>query len=268
MVSTGPAGLPQLPDDLPAATGATPLSGGDIARVWRVSLADGRTVVVKATGYDATLESEGLTALADAGAPVPRVLAARPELLVLDHVGGPPDLESLGAALAGAHRHIATAFGWHRDNVIGPLPQANPWTPSWPAFYVEHRLSPYLDDLPSTVATRLQRAMDGPLPALLDHDVAPSLVHGDLWSGNIVAGRWLIDPAVHHADRELDLAMLELFGTIPAAFTAGYDAVWPLDDGAGRRRGALQLYHLLVHVRLFGSGYVGSIVRRLDALGW
>jgi fructosamine-3-kinase len=247
---------------------ARPLQGGDIAAVWDVVLADQRRVVVKAAATDATLEAEGLDALRAAGAPTPTVVAVDPRVLVIEHVTGPPDLEGLGRALATAHRTLGQGFGWRRDNVIGSLPQANPWTPDWPTFYAEHRVTPYLANLPSELATRLHRATEGPLPDLLDHDVPASLVHGDLWGGNIVGSRWLIDPAVHHADRELDLAMLDLFGGIPRALQSGYDEVWPLDDGWERRRPALQLYHLLVHVRLFGAGYLSAVAHRLDALGW
>lgn len=176
------------------------LAGGHVGTVRRARLADGRTVVVRSTGYDARLEAQGL--------------------------------EALGAAVATLHRRTGDGFGWHRDNVIGPLPQVNTVMSDWPGFYAEHRLRPYLDDLP------------------------PDL------------DRWLIDPAVNRADRELDLAMLDLFGPIPDAFLRGYEEVWPLDEGWDRRRPVLQLYHLLVHVRLFGDSYLGGVAAHLDGLGW
>ncbi len=248
-------------------TDATPLSGGDVGEVWRASLADGRHVVIKATSYDARLEADGLEALAAAGGPVPTVLGVDPGVLVLEFVAGPADWHGLGAAVATVHGDVGDAFGWIRDNVIGPLPQPNPPTADWPTFYVDHRIRPHLDVLPADDRRRLEGACDGPLAELVDHAAAPSLVHGDLWSGNIVDGRWLIDPAVHRADRELDLAMLDLFGGAPAEFSAGYDQVWPLDHGWAQRRPALQLYHLLVHVRLFGAGYLAAVRRRLDDIG-
>ncbi len=263
-----PVELPDLPGDLPTPRWARPLHGGDVAQVFQAELPDGRRVVVKRSPTDAGLEAEGLDALRQAGAPTPAVLGVDAHVLVIEHVTGPGDLRALGHGLATAHQQRGPAFGWHRDNVIGPLPQRNPWTDDWPTFFVEQRVTPYLNDLPTEVARRLERATSGPLPDLLDHDVAPSLVHGDLWSGNIVGDRWLIDPAVNHGDRELDLAMLALFGGVPPALLAGYEEVWPLDDGWERRRPALQLYHLLVHVRLFGAGYLGAVTSRLDGLGW
>jgi fructosamine-3-kinase len=265
-IVTATPGVPPLPDGLAAVAGARVLTGGDVARAWRATLVDGRRVVVKATPYDARLEAEGLEALRAAGAPVPAVLAVEVGVLVLEEVGGPPAWEDLGAALATVHTEVGPAFGWHRDNVIGPLPQANGWSTTSGGFVVERRIRPHLDALPDAVARRLVEACDGPLPEVLDeHEPSPSLVHGDLWTGNVVDGRWLIDPAVHHADRETDLAMLTLFGSPPPAFWHGYEAVSPPADGWERRRSLLQLPPLLVHVRLFGASYVSAVVRALDA---
>jgi fructosamine-3-kinase len=260
---------PTLPGGLRAAH-ATRLSGGDIATTWRATLDDGREVVVKHPSYDARVEAEGLDALRAAGAPVPAVIAVDEQALVLEHVGGPPDWARLGEQLAGLHLRPVDGYGWHRDNVIGALPQPNGWLDDWPRFYAERRLLPHLDHpaLPRDVARRIEAACAGPLPDLLEHGQQPALVHGDLWSGNVVAGRWLIDPAVHHADREFELAFMDTFGGFPADLWDSYLAAAPLDTGWERRRPALQLYHLLVHVGLFGTGYVPAVVDRLERLGW
>ncbi|HVM00611.1 MAG TPA: fructosamine kinase family protein [Egibacteraceae bacterium] len=261
--------VPSLPGGL-VAGGGRPLGGGMICEVWRARLSDGREVVVKRAPYPVEVEADGLAALAEAGAPVPEVLAAEDDVLVLAAVGGPPDWPGLGAALARMHRSTGTAFGWHRDNLIGWLPQRNDPCPDWPDFYVNHRIRPWLgaSALPVDVRRRLERACEGPLQALLDHDPEPSLVHGDLWSGNVVDGRWLVDPAVCYADREYELAFMDCFGGFPAALVDAYIAAWPLEPGWQARRPALQLYHLLVHVEHFGAGYVGGVTSRLDALGW
>ena len=122
--------------------------------------------------------------------------------------------------------------------------------------------------VPEDLRRRLQRACDGPLQALLPVHPPASLTHGDLWAGNIVAGRWLLDPAVCYADRELDLAYLEWSGGVSPALLAAYTAAWPLDPGYQRRRPALQLHKILVHVRHFGARYVPQVAAVLDRYGW
>lgn len=269
------AALPDLPDDLPAVVSQRRLAGGDIAATWEVTTEGGDHLVVKRTPYDADLEAEGLRALHAAGAPVPAVHHVDRDVLVMDHVTGPGDPARLGAALARAHDPAnapdgGDGFGWHRDNLLGTITQHNAPAASWPTFFVEQRIRVHLDvpALPGEVARRLERACAGPLPDLLDHDVRPSLVHGDLWPGNVVGDAWLVDPAVHRADAEVDLAAAELFGGLPSAFFDGYRGERPLDAGWERRRPALQLPHLLVHVAMFGAGWVGAVTGRLDALGW
>lgn len=230
---------------------------------------DGRPAILKTTDYDARLEADGLRMLAAAGAPTPDIYHVTHDHIVMAEVDGPEDWEALGRALAACHRTTNREFGYHFDNVLGPLPQMNAWTPGWSDFYYADRLFPYLADLPDDLAGRIRSAADsGRMAGLLDHGQSPALVHGDLWSGNVVGGRWLIDPAVHYADRELDLAFAAVFGGIPERMWRSYEEEWPLDPGWQARRPALQLYHLLVHVRLFGRSYVGMVADRLDRLGW
>lgn len=267
--------LPALPAHLGTVTARRALAGGDIAATWAVTTDTGHDLVVKATPYDADLEAEGLRALREAGAPVPVVHHVAEDVLVMDHVDGPGDPAELGASLARAHAPDRApggerGFGWHRDNLLGTTVQPNtPPAASWPDFFVACRIRPHLGiaALPTEVATRLERACAGPLPDLLDHDARPALVHGDLWPGNVVGSAWLVDPAVHRADAEVDLAAAALFGGLPPAFFDGYQRQRPLDDGWERRRPALQLPHLLAHVAMFGAGWVGAVTDRLDAAG-
>jgi fructosamine-3-kinase len=277
-MSPKPSGLPPisaaLPTGLPTASQWRRLGGGSWSEVWRAWLADGRDVVVKRSPFPADIEAEGLRALGGAGMPVPEVYATEGEVLVMAHVSGPPAWEKLGAALATGHRVTGTGqYGWHRDNRIGPLVQPNTWHEQWPAFFAACRIRPHLDALDAealvpAVRRRIERALDGPLFDLLPAHPPASLVHGDLWAGNVVAGRWLIDPAVAHTDREYELAFMALFGGLPPALWVAYEQTWPLEDGWRERRPALQLPHLLVHVRIFGAAYVRLVIDRLDRLGW
>lgn len=187
----------------------------------------------------------------------------------------------LGAALARLHRHSTQdpalsagngRFGWEHDNWIGSAPQRNRWCGDWAPFFRECRLAPQL-----AWAERQGHPFRG-AEALLDrveawlarHQPLPALVHGDLWAGNggvLVDGRGTIfDPAVHRADREVDLAMAALFGGFPAAFFAGYDATWPRPAGHQWRQRLYNLYHELNHANLFGGGYRSQAQATISAL--
>jgi fructosamine-3-kinase len=272
-------------------TSATPVPGGCISDAGRVALDDGRVVFAKAAaGLPADLlavEAEGLAWLREAGAVrVPEVLALTGDALVLEWVEpgartGRTD-ESLGRGLAGLHSAGAGAFGWHRDGFIGRLPQRN--TPpvdaaddsddgGWPAFWIDRRI------VPLARMARDRKAVDDRVPALVDRLAAriaevagapepPARLHGDLWSGNVhVDDRgepWLVDPAAYGGHREVDLAMLHLFGSPSPAFAAAYNEVHPLADGWRDRLRLWQLEPLLTHAVMFGGGYGASVRSVLD----
>ncbi len=204
---------------------------------------------------------------------VPRVIAqgANPvgAFLVLEFLPLQPLNEAsesrLGVALAHLHRHTAPAFGWDRDNVIGATTQLNGWLPDWPRFWRERRLEPQLywaseKRLRLDGVERLLRA----LPRWLDHQPAASLVHGDLWQGNVgcLADQTpvVMDPAVYYGDREVDLAFTALFGGFSEAFYRAYLEAWPLPPGSELRIRLYNLYHELNHFNLFGEPY-GEQVR-------
>ena len=241
------------------------------ATIERVTQPDGPPLAVKRTRYDARLEAHGLRLLEGAGAPVPPVLEVTADRLVMPWVDGPADWELLGSTLAKVHRTTSATFGLDHDNLIGGLAQRNTPDVHWGSFFAETRVLDHLDDpaVPRDLAHRLRAACQGPLQSLLEaHQPVPSLIHGDLWAGNIVAGRWLIDPAVAYADREMELAFMTMFGGIPRAMFDAYLDEWPLKEGWERRRPALRLHHLLVHVRLFGGGYVAQLAQTLERLRW
>lgn len=260
--------------------GASPVPGGCINHGMRVELADG-PVFVK---YNAdappglfAAEARGLEALRAAadGIAVPRALAwaegedGAPAWLALEWLEpgrrAPDFAERLGRGLAAIHRTgQGDGWGWMEDNFIGPLPQANAPAGSWAEFWRARRLEPQLalarrgGRLPGKEA-EWERLLDR-LPELLDPAEAdgPSLLHGDLWNGNVLAaagGPALIDPAVYRGHREADLAMTELFGGFGAGFHDAYREAWPLRPGYPVRRAVYQLWYLLIHVNLFGGGY-------------
>lgn len=195
--------------------------------------------------------------------------------LILDYITpGPPDpryWETLGQSLALLHSHTQPMFGLHFPNYIGSLPQTNTPTASGIDFFFTHRLLPqagmalYKGLLPKTAYDALFRLRNR-LPDLLPNE-RPALLHGDLWSGNVLVTEQgqpaLIDPAVYYGFREADLAHTRLFGGFDQRFYDAYDEAFPLHDGFDERVAIYNLYPLLVHVNLFGSGYVSGVERVL-----
>jgi len=257
------------PDGLPRSVTSVLLKGGMICTTTLEQLADGREVVVKRCPYPAEVEAEGLLALAAAGAPTPAVLGAVGHVLVLRYVQGPPAWAELGRAMARVHRSTADRYGWYRDNPAGRFDQHNDWAADWPTFFVQRRILVHLSDpaVPADIADRLRRACDGPLPALLPPHPPASLTHGDLWFGNVIDGRWIVDPAVCYADRELDLAFMQTGGLPDEVFDA-YQREYPFAPGYEQRRPALQLHKLLVGLRHFGPVRLPRIEAVLANYGW
>jgi protein-ribulosamine 3-kinase len=170
------------------------------------------------------------------------------------------DWEAMGRMLAALHRQTGPRFGWHRDNYIGLSPQQNGWGDDWNEFWRERRLRPQ--------AQRAGVRID--LDRIELHQPQPSLLHGDLWSGNAgftAEGPVVYDPAVYYGDREADLAMTELFGGFPRAFYDGYNEAFPLPEGYERRKHVYNLYHLLNHLNIFGGGYLAQVKATLRLLG-
>lgn len=187
--------------------------------------------------------------------------------ILLEHLDlrGGGDCAALGRMLAALHRQTGPRFGWARDNYIGLAPQQNGWCDDWAEFWLERRMRPQFDR-----AARKGFKLEMPDLALLDgHHPQPSLLHGDLWSGNAgftAEGPVVFDPAVYYGDRETDLAMTELFGGFPAEFYRAYNEAFPLAAGYEKRKHLYNLYHLLNHLNLFGGGYLGQVKATLRLL--
>ena len=267
------------------------VSGGCISQTARVEFRSNGSAFLKWSDDSEPVaslfaeEARSLRAIAETHTVrVPRVIAIDSEQarwLLLEWLEpGPRTAASqtqLGEQLAQLHRHSHDCFGWPNSNFIGFLPQANDWNASWPAFWRLQRLAPQLQragaHLDVSARTRFNRMLDE-LPQLLEDvsDERPSLLHGDLWSGNMHVladgSAAVIDPSSYYGHREVDIAMARLFGGFGREFFDAYDGNWPHRPGLERRVAIYQLYYLLVHVNLFGSGYVPQTMAVLKRLGF
>ncbi|WP_310419056.1 fructosamine kinase family protein [Chamaesiphon sp. OTE_8_metabat_110] len=272
------------------------LSGGCINQVYLISSRDrdryliklNRAALIEMFVAEATGLSE-IAATATIRVPVPICWGTVGEhsYLVMEYldlvtnaaVGGASPKENrswreMGRNLARLHQYRSERqqFGWQIDNTIGSTPQINTWNSDWATFFTNNRIGYQLQlarqrggNFPQ--ATALLAA----IPRLLaDYQPPPALVHGDLWSGNTsftTTGTPVIfDPATHWGDREVDLALTELFGGFPAAFYQGYDEIYPLDPGYSQRKNLYNLYHILNHYNLFGGSYQAQANRTIGIL--
>ena len=228
-------------------------------------------------------EAEGLREMAATGTiRVPRPLctgiAGGSAYLVMEYLdmgrAGASGAALAGRRLADMHRHTGDRFGWRRDNTIGSTPQRNSPLDDWVAFWRDQRLGFQLrlaaqNGVGGRLQTLGERLMDS-FSTLIDHAPQASLLHGDLWGGNLgydAQGDPVIyDPAVYYGDREADIAMTELFGGFSGAFYAAYREAWPLDVGYGTRKTLYNLYHVLNHLNLFGGGYLGQAEGMIERL--
>ena len=253
----------------------TPVGGGSINEAYHLYGADGARYFLKLNESRHlamfVAEAAGLEAIAATNTirvprPVAHGSAGGQSYLVLEHLelGSRGDAKLLGEQLAALHRCEAKSFGFASDNFIGTTPQPNSWTEDWVAFWREQRLGFQLriaeqNGYGGQLQSLGEKLMDA-LPAFFEnYTPLPSLLHGDLWSGNhafLADGTpTIFDPAAYYGDRECDLAMTELFGGYSSDFYAAYRASYPLDAGYATRRELYNLYHILNHANLFGGGY-------------
>lgn len=258
-----------------------PVGGGCINQGRRLETQSGEKFFLKTNSHAPadlfSREAEGLQALGLAGGPrVPKVYLCGIDFLLLEDLSpgsrGQEFWQQLGAQLAVLHQCESPYFGFEHDNYIGSTPQPNRWEADGSLFFAQHRLlfqarlafdRGLMDKVQLKQVDRLVSKLGNLIPLQ-----PASLLHGDLWSGNILSDEngspALIDPAVYYGWGEAELAMMELFGSLPRAFYTAYLSIRPLDGGYEERYPVYNLYHLINHLNLFGGGYSRSVKSILD----
>lgn len=249
-------------------TAITPLAGGDISGASRLTLKDGSELVAKA-GPLVAIEARMLTAISDTGTPCPGVLASGDQWFAMEWIepGGASDRwEALADTLHLLHRSKQASFGWDENYSFGPVTIASEKCEDWAQFWAERRLLCHMPHIDSALGERVERLCER-IGDLLPAEPTTSLLHGDLWGGNVIwsgSSAYLIDPASYYGHREVDWAMLTLFDHPPESF---FERLEP-ETGWRERQPLYRLWPWLVHLRLFGGSYRGAVERELSALGF
>ncbi len=267
------------------------ISGGCIADSRKLQFESGKVYFLKQLsgrspgGFDA--EEAGLKELRKSSTVnVPEVVRKGPDFLLLQWIEEgfsqtSSSMEMLGIQFAEMHRFRGKKFGFSEDNYLGGSPQLNKpskeGSQNWAVFYAENRL-----EIQTSLAVKngyatseLRNLMENLIKKFPDFisgtEEEPSLVHGDLWSGNYLIDKngipWLIDPAVYYGHREADLAMTSLFGGFSNSFYSAYKSTYPIESGYADREPLYHLYHLLNHLNLFGTGYYSQVISILRRYG-
>jgi fructosamine-3-kinase len=257
-----------------------PLSAANNAQIYRLSLGTGRMLVAKVAERGLDTEAFMLKYLADnSKLPVPKIYYSNEHVIVMQCVEAQAMVDDQGQQhaaelLAALHQVRAESYGLERDTLIGSLKQPNPQTKDWAKFFIENRLLHMAQEAvrEAKMDAKILKQVEKLAPkftGMLKNPNPPSLIHGDIWGGNILAGRGkilaFVDPAIYYADPEIELAFIRSFNTFNSLFFTKYNEINPIKPGFYEERADVySIYPLLVHTRLFGSSYARKVQKILD----
>jgi len=263
------------------------VGGGSISEAYKISTASGRNLFLKINTYVPddmfTKEKNGLNELHKSGSiKTPEVLLVDSSFILLEFISSAvvskKSFDDFGKRFALLHKYSGNSFGFYEDNYIGSTAQINiadeDELKDWKIFYYNKRIlfqyklaekNGYASKELTEAIIKLENKMEYILSGSYEK---PSLLHGDLWSGNFIidesGNACLIDPAVYYGNREADLAMTKLFGGFPSRFYESYNEVYPLKDGYDYRENLYKLYHVMNHLNLFGMSYYSQAISLLN----
>lgn len=257
-----------------------PLSAANNAQIYRLRLNSGKQLVAKIAERGLDIEAWMLNYLAEKSKlPVPKVYYSNEHVIIMSCVEAQAMVDEqaqrhAGELLAELHKIKSDSYGLERDTLMGSLPQPNPQTKDWVFFFSEHRLLYAAKEAmkEGKADAKMVKQVEKLIPKLsgiLKDSAPPSLIHGDIWSGNILAGRGKIeaflDPAIYYADPEIELAFIRNFNTFGGSFFSRYNEITPIRPGFYEERADIYaLYPLLVHARLFGASYTRKAQKILE----
>jgi fructosamine-3-kinase len=261
-------------------TAIAPLSAANNAHIYRLSAEGGVVFVAKVAEKGLDTEAWMLGYLREkTQLPVPRIHYSNEHVIVMQFIESQHyTLDALGQRdaaekLAALHQIKAPKYGFERDTLVGSMTQPNPESADWAQFFAQHRLM-YMagealkEGKIDAKTMKMVEKLAGKVAGYLKDPNAPALIHGDVWSGNVLAGRGrvaaFLDPAIYHADPEIELAAIRLFSTFDGSFFARYNDINPIKPGFEERAEIYSLYPLLVHTRLFGASYARKAHRVLE----
>ncbi len=261
-------------------TSVAPLSSANNALIYRLNYTDGRVLVAKLADHGLEIEAFMVNYLREKSRlPVPKIHYFNAHVIIMDFIQ--PDWHiddgaqrNAAELLADLHKIKADKYGFERDDVLGTLHQPNPWTANWADFFVNHRLLYMAREAlkEGKIDAKMMKQIEkiaAKVPGLFKDAAPPSLIHGDVWGGNVLPGRGKIlaflDPAIYYADPEIELAFAALFDTFGRPFFDRYNEISPIRPGfMEARKDIYNLYPLLAHSRMFGSSYVRKIQKILN----